>query len=142
MTQPIFKKFLCKKYYTKKETLLRLTHVFLYFAVAPLLSACITSNIVVNVDNRPEKLAGMAIGNFLTATFYAEDSTGLLCTGSYNWYDTAQYMEADFQCSDGRSGKAYIERYGDYNQHGLGEGVLSDGTKLQVYLGDEVKKYP
>lgn len=114
--------------------------ILLPLAGALLLSGCITSDILVDVDNHPEKLTGMATGNFLTATFYAEDSQGLLCTGAYNWYDTARYLEANFQCSDGRSGKVYIDRYGDYNENGSGKGVLNDGTKLRVYLGDEAQK--
>lgn len=105
------------------------------------LCGCISSGIAVDVDNRPETLKGLVTGNFLTATFYVEDSQGLLCTGAYDWLNVETQMETDFRCSDGRSGRAYLDLYGEYRQHGQGTGVLSDGTELRVYLGDEAKKH-
>lgn len=102
-----------------------------------LLHGCISTDIHVNVDNRPEPLKGMAAATLISGTFYAEDSKGLYCNGAYDSTDVSPRLQVRFQCSDGRSGSASVSRYGEYLENGSGQGQLSDGTAINVYLGEK-----
>lgn len=115
--------------------------ILLTLAASAALCGCgISADIYVEADNHPEPLKGMATATCLTGTFYAEDNGKLYCNGAYNSRDGSPSLEVNFQCSDGRSGKATVNRYGDYLQHGTGQGQLSDGTAIKVYMGDEAKQ--
>lgn len=113
---------------------------FVIIIASIVLQGCVSSDILVIMDNHPEPLKGMATATLMSGTFYAEDSKGLLCSGVYDSRNADPKLHVSFRCSDSRSGNASIERYGEYLKNGYGQGILNDGTIIHIYLGFEIER--
>ena len=47
-------------------------------------------------------------------------------------------LKTKVSCSDGRYGEVMVMRTGPNLMNGSGEGVLNDGTKFKVLMGDAI----
>jgi len=69
---------------------------------------------------------------------------GVYCSGNYSEYNFAPTVEIPLSCNDGRSGAVLITFNETRNSFldkqpkkitGYGQGVLSDNTKFEVFIG-------
>ncbi|GAB1059889.1 hypothetical protein [Shewanella algae] len=99
-----------------------------------ILSGCAYTPIAMEFSNEEPALIGEAGGG----GFELSNLEGTTCVGSYNLLSNSKHIITDITCSDGRTGKVQVLRTGPSLTNGSGYGVLSDGTKVRVLIGDMV----
>ena len=80
----------------------------------------------------------MLIGEAGGGKFNLSNLEGMECSGTYSLLSNSKHIQTDFECSDGRLGRAQVLRTGRSLTNGSGTGYLSDGTKVRILLGDMV----
>lgn len=80
-------------------------------------------------------LRGTAVATAQAGTFEVANGEGLTCSGTYDPQSLERTLEVALNCSDGRHGKANIQRDSTL-ANGIGQGKFSDGTEFEVEFGD------
>lgn len=78
------------------------------------------------------------IGEAGGGEFSLSNLEGLSCKGSYSLLSSSMHLQTDINCSDGRTGRIQVLRTGHNLTNGSGTGILSDGTKVRILIGDMV----
>lgn len=107
------------------------------FLISIIITGCARTTLLMEMEG-VEPLLGEATGSLVHGSFELENMQGLACKGSYNPYSQSRKLKAKVQCSDGRTGEVIVLRTGRNLVNGSGTGILSDGTKFRVLLGDMV----
>lgn len=85
-----------------------------------------------------EPLMGSAKGSLAGGSFYASNTKGLSCEGTYDPLNMDPMLDVSIKCNDGRTGAARVLRSGGNLTNGSGSGKLSDGTEVKILLGDMI----
>lgn len=81
---------------------------------------------------------GEAVATVVSGTFHVSNLEGYTCDGKYNQWTQSSMLKTQVSCSDGRYGEVMVMRTGPNLMNGSGEGLLNDGTKFKVLIGDMV----
>ena len=112
---------------------------YIVILIAFLIAGCtVRTGILVEVSDGTKPLLGEAIATFTSGTFQVENLDGLRCEGTYDQWTESPMLKTEVNCSDGRSGEVMLLRTGPNLKNGSGEGLLNDGTKFKVLMGDMV----
>jgi hypothetical protein len=119
---------------------MNLTRVLLIGATVAVLTGCVRTPVLMELpDNEEESLYGEAVGGPIgNGSFEVSSLQGLYCEGIYNSMSQSRSLRVEFTCNDGRTGQAIITRSGTNLTNGSGTGVLSDGQKVRILIGDVV----
>jgi len=119
---------------------MNLTRVLLIGATVAVLTGCVRTPVLMELpDNEEESLYGEAVGGPIgNGSFEVSSLQGLSCEGIYNSMSQSRSLRVEFTCNDGRTGQAIITRSGTNLTNGSGTGVLSDGQKVRILIGDVV----
>lgn len=104
-----------------------------------MLTGCaVRTGLLVEVSDGTKPLMGEAVATVVSGTFQVSNLEGYICNGSYNQWTQSPILKTKVSCSDGRYGEVMVMRTGPDLMNGSGEGVLNDGTKFRVLMGDMV----
>ena len=97
-------------------------------------AGCAYSPITMNIEDTEDLLLGEAGGGL----FKAVSLKNLSCEGTYSLLSQSHHLHVSFACSDGRTGNAQVLRTGHALRNGSGIGVLNDGKRVRILIGDMV----
>jgi hypothetical protein len=116
----------------------RIHPLFLAFAFFTLPGCAVRTGLLVEVPGVGEPLMGEAVATVVSGTFHVSNLEGYTCDGKYNQWTQSSMLKTQVSCSDGRYGEVMVMRTGPNLMNGSGEGLLNDGTKFKVLIGDMV----
>jgi len=118
---------------------MKIKHALLIVITTLLVSGCaVRTGLLVEVSDGTKPLMGEAVATVVSGTFEVTNLEGYSCTGTYNQWTQSPMLKTNVSCSDGRHGEVMVMRTGPNLMNGSGEGVLNDGTKFRVLMGDMV----
>ncbi|MBU2590578.1 MAG: hypothetical protein ABIJ24_03485 [Nitrospinota bacterium] len=118
---------------------MKLKKTIIFIFVSFMLTGCAArTGLLVEVSDGTKPLMGEAVATVVSGTFQVSNLEGYTCNGSYNQWTKSPILKTKVSCSDGRFGEVMVMRTGPNFMNGSGEGVLNDGTKFRVLMGDMV----
>ncbi len=103
------------------------------------MSGCsVSTGLLVDVADVEKPLMGEAVATLASGRFTVSNVDGYVCEGTYDQFTQSPMLQTDVTCSDGRHGKVMVMRTGPNLINGSGEGVLNDGTKFKVLMGEAI----
>jgi len=99
-----------------------------------LVTGCAYTPIAMEFSSTESSLIGEAGGG----KFELSNLEGMKCSGTYSLLSNSRHIQTDMNCSDGRTGRVQVLRTGHNLTNGSGTGILSDGTKVRILIGDMV----
>lgn len=103
------------------------------------MSGCsVRTGLLVDVADVEKPLMGEAVASLSSGRFTVSNMDGYVCEGTYDQFTQSPMLQTDVSCSDGRHGKVMVMRTGPNLINGSGEGVLDDGTKFKVLMGEAI----
>jgi len=104
-----------------------------------LVTGCaVRTGILVEVEGLENPLFGEAVATLASGDFSAAAINGFSCYGTYDQYTKSAMLRVSVECNDKRKGQVIVMRTGQALQNGSGEGVLNDGTRFRVLIGDMI----
>ena len=112
--------------------------IILLTSLLSTLSGCISTPLLAEFSDGTVEVAGEANASLVSGEFQASNDKGLSCNGTYNQFDHSTRLTVKIICSDGRNGTATVLRTGKNLVNGSGTGVLNDGTRIRILIGDAI----
>ncbi len=117
--------------------------LFLVMAFLVALAGCATVNVPAFAKLKDSDKT-LLQGSLTNDALVLNSVTGFSCTGGYSAYSFEPTVEMPITCNDGRAGTALVtfnETRASFLDKqpkkitGYGQGLLSDGTKFEIFIG-------
>ncbi|MBW4706883.1 hypothetical protein KX928_03685 [Roseobacter sp. YSTF-M11] len=92
------------------------------------------------VGEQGDFFTGRALGRS-EGTLAVETDSGTFCSGEWVPRNFIGVGQANFSCDDGRIGIAYFTYQDPRTGTATGHGLLSDGSKLRVWTGNNIRQF-
>ncbi|WP_298915847.1 hypothetical protein [uncultured Roseobacter sp.] len=92
------------------------------------------------VGEQGDFFTGRALGR-TEGTLAVETSGGVICSGDWIPRNFLGVGQANFTCDDGKTGIAYFTYQDPRTGTATGNGLLSDGSKLLVWSGNNIRQF-
>jgi hypothetical protein len=91
-------------------------------------------------DARAVHFVGRALGR-TGGLVDGSTSEGVLCEGTWTAKSDFGFGQAEFACSDGRSGRASFTYLDPRTGTAFGSGIMQDGTQLRMWSGNAIGQF-
>lgn len=92
------------------------------------------------VGEQGDFFVGRALGR-TEGTLAVQTNSGILCSGDWVPRNFLGVGQANFSCDDGRIGVAYFTYQDPNTGTATGNGLMSDGSKLKVWSGNNIRQF-